>query len=142
MLKKFFIFFILICSIVCYAEEDAFLFGDDQIIVEEPIIEEEEILEEIEEEEIVKEEEEVIEEPQFNVWLTTTRKSVMEVGEPVYIYVHLEGFEGYETLIVWHCDHKDGNGFQLIEGWNEMYYSFPASKETLWWDWQVTVYYR
>lgn len=132
MLKKFFIIFMLIFTIMCHAEETAFLAGDDDIIVEEPVIEEEEIIEE----------EEVIEEPQFNVWLTITRRPVMEVGEPVYIYVHLEGFDNYETLIVWRCDHKDGNGFQLIEGWNEMYYMFSASAETLSWDWEVTVYYR
>jgi hypothetical protein len=65
----------------------------------------------------------------------------MEEGEMVTLTSELEGFENcVEIAYVWKVN--KGNGFEEIPGANGPTYSFPATKETLSWDWTLTVLSR
>ena len=84
---------------------------------------------------------EVPDETQKKVTIFTSRRSVMEVGEPVYLTSKLEGFEDCEEILfVWYVD--KGNGFEIVEGANEATYTFAANAESLTWGWQLEVLYR
>ncbi len=75
------------------------------------------------------------------VTIFTSRRTVMEVGEPVYLTSKLEGFEDYtEFMYIWYCD--KGNGFEEVPGANEPNYTFPADSESLTWGWQLEVLCR
>ena len=75
------------------------------------------------------------------VTIFTSRRSVMEEGEPVYLTSKLEGFEDYtEFMYIWYCD--KGNGFEVVEGANEATYTFSANAESLTWGWQLEVLCR
>ncbi len=75
------------------------------------------------------------------VTIFTSRRRVMEDGEPVYLTSKLEGFgECEEILYVWYVD--KGNGFEEIPGANEATYTFAADAETLTWGWQLEVLFR
>ena len=84
--------------------------------------------------------EETVEIPK-KVTIFTSRRTVMEEGEPVLLTSKLEGFEDCEeVLYIWKVD--KGDGFEVIEGANESTYTFTATMESLAWDWHLTVLYR
>ena len=74
------------------------------------------------------------------VTIFSSRRSVMEPGETVYLTSKIEGFDGYETMYQWQCD--KGNGFEDIAGANDATYAFGADVDTLSYDWKLLVYYR
>ncbi|MBQ9409416.1 MAG: SH3 domain-containing protein [Clostridia bacterium] len=82
-----------------------------------------------------------ITQPEKKVTIFTSRRTVMEVGETVYLTSKLEGFEDCnEIMYVWKVD--KGDGFEVVAGANEDTYTFSADAESLTWGWQLTVYYR
>ena len=84
--------------------------------------------------------EEVIEIPK-KVTIFSSRRALMEEGEPIYLTSLLEGFEDCEEIqYVWKVN--KGEGFEIVEGANEESYVFTASMESLSWDWHLTVMYR
>ena len=84
--------------------------------------------------------EEIIEIPK-KVTIFSSRRTLMEEGEPVYLTSLLEGFEDCEEIqYVWKVN--KGEGFEIVEGANEETYVFTASMESLGWDWHLTVMYR
>jgi hypothetical protein len=93
----------------------------------------------LDEEEIegeVEETEEKEETPK-KVTIFTSRTSIMEEGEIVYLTSKLEGFDGYEIELQWQCD--KGEGFEDVEGANADTYEFEANAETLSWGWKLLV---
>ena len=76
------------------------------------------------------------------VTIFSSRRSMMTEGEPVVLTSKLEGFEGCEIRYTWTCDKHDGHGFQPVPGANSASYSFPATAESLSWDWQLKVQSR
>ena len=82
-----------------------------------------------------EETEEVV--PEMKVTIFTSRRTVMTLGEPVYLTSKLEGFDGYEIELQWQCD--KGEGFEDVEGANADTYEFEASAETLSWGWKLLV---
>ena len=102
--------------------------------------EEDEESEEVSEETVEETAEEVVETPK-KVTIFTSRRRVMEAGEPVYLTSKLEGFEDCEEIMyVWYVD--KGNGFEVVEGANEDTYTFTANAESLSWGWKLNVLYR
>ena len=78
---------------------------------------------------------------EMKVTIFSSRREIMEEGEPVYLTSKLEGFEDCEEILyIWKVD--KGYGFEAIEGANEETYTFTASEESLTWDWHLTVLYR
>lgn len=78
---------------------------------------------------------------EMKVTIFSSRRTIMEEGEPVYLTSKLEGFEECEEILyIWKVD--KGDGFEVIEGANEETYTFTASEESLTWDWHLTVLYR
>ncbi len=75
--------------------------------------------------------------PEMKVTIFTSRRTVMTLGEPVYLTSKLEGFDGYEITLQWQCD--KGEGFEDVEGANGETYEFEASAETLGWGWKLLV---
>ena len=74
------------------------------------------------------------------VTIFTSRRRIMEAGEPVYLTSKLEGFEDCETILYqWYCD--KGNGYEPVEDAVADTYTFAASVETLAWGWQLEVTY-
>ena len=93
------------------------------------------------EEEPAEEPAEVPVETPKKVTIFTSRRTVMEEGEPVYLTSKLEGFEDCEDILyIWYVD--KGNGFEEVEGANEDTYTFTADAESLTWGWQLEVLYR
>ena len=76
------------------------------------------------------------------VTIFSSRRSVMQLGEPVVLTCKLEGYEDCEVRYIWTCDKHDGQGFQPVEGGNSETYTFAASPETFSWDWQLRVLSR
>ena len=76
----------------------------------------------------------------FKVTIFSSRRSVMIPGELVYLTSKVEGFDDYEISYQWQCD--KGNGFEDVPGANADSYSFPASVETLGYDWRLAIYYQ
>ena len=75
------------------------------------------------------------------VTIFTSRRTVMEEGEPVYLTSKLEGFEDCEAILdSWYVD--KGNGFEEVEGANADTYEFEATAESLSWGWKLDVLYR
>ncbi|MBQ6513315.1 MAG: hypothetical protein IJI09_01205 [Clostridia bacterium] len=75
------------------------------------------------------------------VTVFTSRRTVMEEGEPVYLTSKLEGFEDCaEIRYVWKVD--KGNGFEVVEGANGDTLTYTASVESMNWSWHLTVMYR
>ena len=66
-----------------------------------------------------------------------------EVGNMlVNLVSELKGFEKYdELLLVWEVDRGDG-WVELEESINQQSWSFPATAESLTWNWRLSVYYR
>ena len=84
--------------------------------------------------------EEIAEIPK-KVTIFSSRRTLMEEGEPVYLTSLLEGFEDcVEIQYFWKVN--KGEGFEIIEGANEESYVFTASMESLSWDWHLTIMYR
>jgi len=81
-----------------------------------------------------------MEECPIKATIFSSRRTVMEPGETVYLTSKLEGTEGYEILLQWQCD--KGNGFADVPGANDDHYAFDASVETLSYSWRLIVYYR
>lgn len=77
---------------------------------------------------------------EMKISIFSDRRPVMEVGEPVTLTSRLEGFDGYELYYIWEVD--KGSGFEEIPDTNAPTYSFPASAESLSWDWRLEVLYR
>ena len=101
---------------------------------------EEEPAEEATEEPAAETEEAAVEIPK-KVTIFTSRRRVMEEGEPVYLTSKIEGFEDCEEIMyVWKVN--KGDGFETVEGANEATYTFTADAESLTWGWQLTVLYR
>ena len=101
---------------------------------------EEEPVEEVKEEPAAETEEATVEIPK-KVTIFTSRRRVMEEGEPVYLTSKIEGFEDCEEIMyVWKVN--KGDGFETVEGANEATYTFTADAESLTWGWQLTVLYR
>ena len=104
---------------------------------EEPI---EEPVEATEEETAEAIDDETVETPK-KVTIFTSRRRVMEAGEPVHLTSKLEGFEECEEIkYVWYVD--KGNGFEVVEGASEDTYTFTANAESLSWGWKLNVLYR
>lgn len=78
--------------------------------------------------------------PNFKVTVFSSRRSVMNPGETVYLTSKIEGFDGYEIMYQWQFN--DGTGFEDIPDTNADSYSFTATTETLSYDWRLLVYYR
>jgi hypothetical protein len=76
----------------------------------------------------------------MKVTVFTSRRSVMNPGETVYLTSRIEGFDGYETKYQWQRD--SGSGFEDVAGANGDGWSFEASVETLDDSWRLVVYYR
>ena len=75
------------------------------------------------------------------VTIFTSRRTVMNEGEPVYLTSKLEGFEDCaEIRYIWKVD--KGNGFEEVPGANEPTYTFTATEESLGWAWHLTVLFR
>ncbi len=88
-----------------------------------------------------------IEEPVMNedpnkvVRILSNRKQVMDEGEMVFLSAELVGFDDCEEIIyIWKVD--KGNGFEEVPDANGPVYSFPATPETLSWNWTLTVLSR
>ena len=78
---------------------------------------------------------------QKKVTVFSSRKRIMEEGEPVYLTCELEGFEDCSEIVyIWKVD--KGNGFEIVPDANEATYCFPATAETLSWDWILTVRFQ
>ena len=91
--------------------------------------------------ELQTEETEETDKAEMKVTIFSSRRTIMEEGETVYLTSKLEGFEECEEILyIWKVD--KGNGFEVIEGANEETYTFAASEESLTWDWHLTVLYR
>ena len=59
-------------------------------------------------------------------------------GETVHLNVRIEGFDAFpEFLIVWEVD--KGEGWEEMARGTENFYTFPASSETLNWNYRVQV---
>ena len=80
--------------------------------------------------------------PTANMKITifSSRRTVMDMGEPVVLTSLLEGFEGYEVRYQWQCD--DGTGYADVPGANDATYTFPASVENFACGWRLHVLYR
>ena len=75
------------------------------------------------------------------VLIFTSRRTVMSLGETVYLTSILEGFENCEQIeYQWECDR--GEGFEAVEDATSDSWSFIADKETLAWNWRLSVSYR
>ena len=75
------------------------------------------------------------------ITIFTSRRTVMEEGEPVYLTSKLEGFEDCEEILyIWKVD--KGNGFEEVPGANEPTYTFTATEESLSWGWRLTVLFK
>ncbi len=93
------------------------------------------------EEELAEESAEAPVETPKKITIFTSRRTVMEEGEPVYLTSKLEGFEDCEEILyIWYVD--KGNGFEVVEGANEATYTFTADAETLSWGWYLSVKYK
>ena len=114
------------------AEEPA---EEEPTEAEEPA-EKEPVAEEPVAEEPVAEEEPV----EKKVTIFSSRRTVMNDGEEIYLTSKIEGFDGCEVIYQWECD--QGEGFRNIQDANGDTYMFIASVETLSWKWRLTVYYR
>ena len=114
---------------VIVGEEIGYIYKDALNLPEEEV-----------EEPVEVEVEEILPEVEKKVTIFTSRRTVMTLGEPVYLTSKLEGFDGYEIKLQWMRD--SGEGFEPIEGANSETYEFEASAESLSWDWQLMVYYR
>ena len=78
---------------------------------------------------------------EHKVTIFTSRRTIMDEGEPVYLTSKLEGFEDCEEILyIWKVD--KGNGFEEVPGANEPTYTFTATEESLGWAWHLTVLYR
>ncbi len=87
-----------------------------------------------------EEAEEAEEEP--GVTITSDQRDVMEEGEIVTLTSELKGFEKYdELLLIWEVDRGDG-WVELEKSINQQSWSFPATAESLTWNWRLSVYYR
>ena len=92
-------------------------------------------------EEVQPEEEPVHTDPNKIVRITSTRRKTMQEGEMVYLMSELIGFENSSEIVyIWKVD--KGNGFEVIPGENGPIYAFPATTETLSWDYTLTVLSR
>lgn len=75
------------------------------------------------------------------VTIFTSRRRIMQEGEPVYLTSKLEGFEDCEQIFYqWYCD--KGNGYEPVAGAVSDTYIFMASAETLAWSWQLGVSFK
>ena len=73
---------------------------------------------------------------EHKVTIFSSRRTVMEEGEPVHLTSKLEGFEDCEEILyIWKVD--KGNGFEEVEGANDATYTFNATAETLSWGWHL-----
>jgi hypothetical protein len=92
-------------------------------------------------EEVQPEEEPVHTDPNKIVRITSTRRKTMQEGEMVYLMSELIGFENSSEIVyIWKVD--KGNGFEEIPGANGPIYAFPATTETLSWNYTLTVLSR
>lgn len=74
------------------------------------------------------------------VTIYCSRERVMTENETVLLWSEISGFEGCEVHYQWMCD--KGNGYEPVEGATNDVYGFPATVESLSWNWQLIVYYR
>ena len=75
------------------------------------------------------------------VQIVSDAREVMRENELITLRAELSGFDKLNVRYQWECDKKDGNGFIIIEDAISSTYSFPATKETVTYDWRVTVFY-
>ncbi len=78
--------------------------------------------------------------PKMKVTIFTSRKTVVQPGETIYLTSELIGFDNYEIKYQWQVN--TGSGFVDISGANADTYCYQASIETLAYDWRLMVYYR
>ena len=76
----------------------------------------------------------------LKVTIYSSAKTPIRVGELIYLTSKIEGFDDYEIRYQWQCD--KGEGFFNLEDGISNTYSFPATKESLTWNWRLIIYYK
>ena len=97
--------------------------------------------------------EEIITQEEYDQWLRekeaeqrkvtihSSLKNSIKANDPVVLSAELEGFGVCEEIrYQWEVD--KGDGFEPLEDGIYATYTFPATPESLSWDWQLTVYCR
>ncbi len=87
---------------------------------------------------LIEAEEETEVQPKLTIF--SSRRSVMEPGEIVFLTSLLEGLDGYTISYQWQWDR--GNGFEDIAGATSDSFAFEASVETLAYNWRLIVYFE
>ena len=87
---------------------------------------------------LIEAEEETEVQPKLTIF--SSRRSVMEPGEIVFLTSLLEGLDGYTISYQWQWDR--GNGFENIAGATSDSFAFEASVETLAYNWRLIVYFE
>jgi len=79
--------------------------------------------------------------PQLVVNISTSRRPVMDLGEPIILTSQIENSEYYKNITYqWECD--KGNGFEIVEDATESTYSYPATLESFSWSWRLIIHYN
>ena len=73
------------------------------------------------------------------VTIFTSRRSVMEEGETVYLTSVVEGMDGIDFTYNWQWNR--GNGWEDIPGANSDTYEFSADSDTLSYSWRLRIHY-
>ncbi|MBR6027833.1 MAG: hypothetical protein IKP40_01995 [Clostridia bacterium] len=108
-----------------------------EVLKPEPVAEPETEIEDLfsQIEELIPDEVNMISEP--TVYITSNRGEVMRLGETITMTAVTEGFEGENLTYQWECD--KGSGYEPVEGATGISHSFPASVDSLSWNWRLTV---
>ena len=76
------------------------------------------------------------------VMIYSTRKDVVTEGDIIELTGALIGFDDVPDEAItfqWEVDRNDGEGWVAVEGANKWYYKFIANKETILYNWRLTV---
>lgn len=83
----------------------------------------------------------VIPESPKAVAITSSLTDVIAINEPVTLTGVLEDVENFTDIVyIWEVD--KGNGFERVEGENAQTLTFPATVESLGWNWRLSILYR